>query len=273
MAAHFSILAWRIPWTEEPGGLQSIGSQESDMTYRLKPPATKPEACGAVTWGWETRCDLREGGGQVEDSGGAGRPGRPVLHAHSCSVPQVWLCEALQLLGHPALPYSQGSSTATVRLQASLPAQKHQLLGGVHHRPSAIPHDAARGQEEGAVAGLPCLLWAREAAGWETGPGGGRVPPAVPGPARARPRLPAPLPGGNGAQRGTQAGRDPEEEGAAPLFLEALQLPREGGAEKASCSAEAPGRHCRYSQSPQAEGQQEDPQVHSGASPRGQTPG
>ena len=26
-ATHSSILAWRIPWTEEPGGLQSIGSQ------------------------------------------------------------------------------------------------------------------------------------------------------------------------------------------------------------------------------------------------------
>ena len=27
MAAHSSILAWRIPWTEEPGGLQSMGSE------------------------------------------------------------------------------------------------------------------------------------------------------------------------------------------------------------------------------------------------------
>ena len=27
MATHSSILTWRIPWTEEPGGLQSIGSQ------------------------------------------------------------------------------------------------------------------------------------------------------------------------------------------------------------------------------------------------------
>ena len=27
MATHFSILAWRIPWAEEPGGLQSMGSQ------------------------------------------------------------------------------------------------------------------------------------------------------------------------------------------------------------------------------------------------------
>ena len=26
-ATHFSILAWRIPWTEEPGGVQSMGSQ------------------------------------------------------------------------------------------------------------------------------------------------------------------------------------------------------------------------------------------------------
>ena len=28
-ATHSSILAWRIPWTEEPGGLQSLGSQKS----------------------------------------------------------------------------------------------------------------------------------------------------------------------------------------------------------------------------------------------------
>ena len=27
MATHYSILAWRIPWSEEPGGLQSIGWQ------------------------------------------------------------------------------------------------------------------------------------------------------------------------------------------------------------------------------------------------------
>ena len=32
MASHSSILAWRIPWTEELGILQSIESQESDMT-------------------------------------------------------------------------------------------------------------------------------------------------------------------------------------------------------------------------------------------------
>ena len=32
MAIHSSILAWKIPWTEEPGGLQSMGSQESGTT-------------------------------------------------------------------------------------------------------------------------------------------------------------------------------------------------------------------------------------------------
>ena len=32
MTTHFSILAWEIPRTEEPGGLQSKGSQESDTT-------------------------------------------------------------------------------------------------------------------------------------------------------------------------------------------------------------------------------------------------
>ena len=32
MATHSSSLAWRIPWTEEPGGLWFTGSQELDMT-------------------------------------------------------------------------------------------------------------------------------------------------------------------------------------------------------------------------------------------------
>ena len=35
MATHSSALAWRIPWTEEPGRLQSMGSQELDMTEWL----------------------------------------------------------------------------------------------------------------------------------------------------------------------------------------------------------------------------------------------
>ena len=32
MSNHSSIYAWKIPWTEEPGGLQSMGLQQLDMT-------------------------------------------------------------------------------------------------------------------------------------------------------------------------------------------------------------------------------------------------
>ena len=35
MAPHSSTLAWKIPWAEEPGGLQSMGSLRVDMTERL----------------------------------------------------------------------------------------------------------------------------------------------------------------------------------------------------------------------------------------------
>ena len=35
MATHSSILAWRIPWPEEHGGLQPMGHKESDTTERL----------------------------------------------------------------------------------------------------------------------------------------------------------------------------------------------------------------------------------------------
>ena len=40
MATHSSILAWEIPWTEEPGGLQSVKSQS--VRYDL---ATKQQIC------------------------------------------------------------------------------------------------------------------------------------------------------------------------------------------------------------------------------------
>ena len=35
MATHSSILAWEIPWTEDRGRLQSLGSQRSDTTERV----------------------------------------------------------------------------------------------------------------------------------------------------------------------------------------------------------------------------------------------
>ena len=47
MAAHSSILAWRLPWTEEPGGLQSMGLQESDTAERLNHQQDTGEAPGS----------------------------------------------------------------------------------------------------------------------------------------------------------------------------------------------------------------------------------
>ena len=36
MVTHFRILAWEIPWTEEPGGLQSMGSQSDGHDFVTK---------------------------------------------------------------------------------------------------------------------------------------------------------------------------------------------------------------------------------------------
>ena len=47
MATHSSTLAWKIPWTEEPGGLQSMGLQSqtqlSDFTFTFHFPALEKE--------------------------------------------------------------------------------------------------------------------------------------------------------------------------------------------------------------------------------------
>ena len=47
MATHSSILAWRIPWTEEPGGLQSIGLQSQTQLKQRK-----------QTSNWNTNCKI-----------------------------------------------------------------------------------------------------------------------------------------------------------------------------------------------------------------------
>ena len=43
MAPHSSTLAWKIPWTEEPGGLQSMGSRLSNFTFTFYFPALEKE--------------------------------------------------------------------------------------------------------------------------------------------------------------------------------------------------------------------------------------
>ena len=45
MATHFSVPIWKILWTEEPGRLQSMESQESDMTWRLNHAPSHLDGC------------------------------------------------------------------------------------------------------------------------------------------------------------------------------------------------------------------------------------
>ena len=57
MATHSSILAYRIPWTEEPGGLQSRGSHRV-MTERLTHTHTYTQVkCKHYTRPWGCRID------------------------------------------------------------------------------------------------------------------------------------------------------------------------------------------------------------------------
>ena len=49
MATQSSILAWRIPWTEEPGGLQSMGSQRVRHIWATKHPSPLPVLFWEVT--------------------------------------------------------------------------------------------------------------------------------------------------------------------------------------------------------------------------------
>ena len=48
MASHSSILSWKTPWTEEPGGLQSMGHKESDTTEWLSVSTAETNKCEAA---------------------------------------------------------------------------------------------------------------------------------------------------------------------------------------------------------------------------------
>ena len=50
MATHSSIFAWIIPWTEEPGGLQSMGQKELDMIEWLTVSLSRLSAVVVMKW-------------------------------------------------------------------------------------------------------------------------------------------------------------------------------------------------------------------------------
>jgi len=48
MATHSSILAWEVPWMEEPGRLQSMGLQEPDVTEKLNSNNKEKNNCVCI---------------------------------------------------------------------------------------------------------------------------------------------------------------------------------------------------------------------------------
>ena len=55
MATHSNMLAWRIPWTEDPDGLQSMGSQRVGHDLAAKPQSeTNEEADGNFILAWSS---------------------------------------------------------------------------------------------------------------------------------------------------------------------------------------------------------------------------
>ena len=69
MATHSSILAWRIPWTEEPGGLQSMGSQRVGLDWSdLARACTHGQpTLGLMVGDWSYRTATGQAGSLLEE--------------------------------------------------------------------------------------------------------------------------------------------------------------------------------------------------------------
>ena len=103
MTTHSSILAWRIPWTEEPGGLQSWGHKESDMTERLSSAHTEENSFIAL---------LGKGGPQQAVLCLVTQSCPTLCDPMNCSPPDSSVHEILQarILEWVAMPSFRGSS-------------------------------------------------------------------------------------------------------------------------------------------------------------------
>ena len=93
MATHFSILAWKIPWTEEPGGLQSWGHKESDTTEQLTHKHTQ--------WSVRIAVIFREEEGRDRDSKGKEIWGHLAPHSSTLAwkIPRMEEPGGLQSMG------------------------------------------------------------------------------------------------------------------------------------------------------------------------------
>ena len=100
MAAHSSVLAWRIPWTEEPHGLQSRGPKESDETEHTHAHTRLPirhmkgkEGCWKQTSNEKSPSQVS---GCVNDKVVSDSHRKPTLRLHSRRPSlNLWSCQTL----------------------------------------------------------------------------------------------------------------------------------------------------------------------------------
>ena len=97
-ATHSSILAWRIPWTEEPGGLPSMASQRVGHNWARAPEHVgKGEREGGRDWDRESETDrdqYREEAGETEWEAYTG------IRAISWKLWEIWLNAVLHQVAH-----------------------------------------------------------------------------------------------------------------------------------------------------------------------------
>ena len=119
MAAHSRILSWEVPWTEEPGRLQSTGLQRVGHNLATEQQHTGSCYCSAAK-SCLTLCDHM----------GCSSPGFPVLHylPEFAQIRVHWVSDAIQ----PSNPLSPFSRATTLHV-GSGPRKKGMLSSLIGH--------------------------------------------------------------------------------------------------------------------------------------------
>ena len=132
MATHSSILAWRIPWTEEPGGLQSIRSQRVGHIFTTKPPPPASPVTGKLvgdTWGKRWGPSEEKVGTGVKQPQAKGKATRP-WKTKDLTSPRA-------SGGSMALPLMLDFSAPELREEYTAAILSHQVRGNLLWHPWA----------------------------------------------------------------------------------------------------------------------------------------
>ena len=143
MSTHSSILAWRIPWTEEPGGLQCMGSQESDTTKATQHKGMRVNIKVFFVKSLHPQASLTPPHFQaLPNYPCMGAPSSPTLSQASVSAGKVPGPRAKKLQGYTlsvclsplrewAETKQQPKAPETIRSRGSELVRKRQLIGDV----------------------------------------------------------------------------------------------------------------------------------------------